>query len=59
MHVIKSNATGKYVARPGSEKSYTTKLEDAAIFDSRASANKHTCENEIIIDVRSILLVNS
>lgn len=49
---------GKYVARPGSEHSYTSKLESAAIFRTREQAELNRCpENEHIRSVSEILAV--
>jgi hypothetical protein len=46
---------GKYVAQPGQEKSYTSSLERARIFDTREQAEQERCGNEHIVSVDSIL----
>lgn len=46
---LKRDEDGKYVTRPGSDKSYTTKLDDARIFASRADAEAEACGNETIV----------
>ena len=53
--VIRRDDDGKYVAPPGSEKSYTRKLEDARTFATRADAERDACGNETVFDVREIL----
>lgn len=40
---------GKYVAMPGSEKSYTNRLEEAQTFSTREKAEASRCpENETV-----------
>ena len=46
MYVIRHSETGKYVAFPGSERTYTTKLDNMRIFDSRKAAEASACSNE-------------
>jgi hypothetical protein len=47
---------GKYVAPPGQEHSYTSKLEDARIFPTRDAAEKERCvENETVRPVSELL----
>lgn len=47
---------GKYVAAPGSEHSYTDKLEKARRFDSRDAAEKERCvENERVQSIDTML----
>lgn len=49
-YVIKHIETGKYVAPPGQQRSYTRKLELARKFDSLAAAEAECCvENERIL----------
>lgn len=51
MYVIK-RTDGVYVARPGSRSSYTPKLQDAQVFNTRAEADRARCPgNEIIVSV--------
>lgn len=55
MYVIKNTETEKYVAAPGSEHSYTTKLEKARIFSARADAERELCDdNEVVVALGSI-----
>lgn len=47
---------GKYVAKPGSEHSYTWKLENAQIFRTHEEADKDRCvENETVVRVADLL----
>lgn len=55
MFVLQHNKTGKYVARPGSERSYTNRLEEARVFRTREKAEKERCvENETVVDVNRL-----
>lgn len=51
MYVIKRSGDGKYVAKPGSRKSYTTKLEKAQTFVTEQAARASACGNEYVINV--------
>ncbi len=43
---------GKWVARAGSQHSYTTKIENARVFDTRAAAEADRCVgNEHVVEV--------
>jgi hypothetical protein len=56
MFVIVNTETHKYVARRGSEHSYTTRLENAETFRTRDAAEKDRCPgNEIVVDVNDLL----
>ncbi len=45
-----------YVAKPGSAKSCTNKLERARTFSTREEADKNRCpQNEVIVPVSAIL----
>ncbi len=55
MFVLKRVEDGKYVARPGSEHSYTKRLEKARVFEDRASAEADACGNERVYSVREVL----
>ena len=55
MYIIRNNDTGKYVARPGSEHSYTAKLEHARTFPTRAIAQTDACGNESVLAVSQVL----
>jgi hypothetical protein len=49
---------GKYVAPPGNEKSYVTRLEDARVFPTRESAEKERCvESERIAAVADLFRI--
>jgi hypothetical protein len=57
MFVIQREADGKYVAPPGRDKSYTERLEEAWVFITRATAQKHCCAgNERVVPLLSLLL---
>lgn len=45
---------GKYVARPGSAHSYTSKLEEARLFATREAAERDCCGNERIIPLAEV-----
>jgi hypothetical protein len=48
-YVIKNIETGKYVARPGLEHSYTKKPHEIRVFKTRVAAEAELCvENERI-----------
>lgn len=56
MYVIRRvDKHGDFVAKPGSGYSYTRKLEQARIFQSREAADKECCGNEVVVAVDSIL----
>lgn len=56
MFVLQHNETGKYVARPGSERSYTNRLEEARVFRTLEGAEAERCvESETVVDVRRLL----
>lgn len=47
---------GGYVAKPGSKGSYTKKLENARIFQTREQADAERCKgNEVIVPIRDLL----
>jgi len=53
---ILRRADGKYVARPGSEHSYTTDLTKALIFTTREAAEADRCVgNELVVAVDHLL----
>ena len=54
MHVIVRD-DGKYVARSGSQSSYTARLERARVFSSRAAAEADACSNERVRSVNDIM----
>lgn len=56
MYVLVRHSDGKYVARSGSEQSYTKRLEDARKFSSREAAEADRCvQSERIANVSDIL----
>ncbi len=56
MYVIRNTDTGRFVAPPGSEFSYTKTLEAARTFPTRAAAEDEVCfDNEVIIPVVDLL----
>ena len=55
MYVIQRH-DGKFVTYAGQANSYTTKLQNARMFERREAAERETCrENERVVDVRDIL----
>ena len=55
MYVLKRNEDGAYVSKPGSNHSYTTRLENAQIFNTKEQAEGSACGNEHAVPVDSIL----
>ena len=59
MYVIKCHGNGKfdgcYVARSGSQSSYTKRLEDAKTFPTREAALADKCGNESVHSVSELL----
>lgn len=53
--VLIDTETGRYVARPGSEHSYTRRLEEAQTFMTRDVAVSNACGNERPENVHNIL----
>lgn len=47
-YILKRNEDGAYVARPGSRGSYTVRLQDARVFQTRDAAERDRCGNETI-----------
>lgn len=50
-YVLKNLHNGRYVAPAGSEKAYTTKLERARKFATRAQAQADACGDEIVLSL--------
>jgi hypothetical protein len=46
---------GRYVARPGSEHSYTRRLQNARVYDTRPEADRDCCSNERVVSVYAVL----
>jgi hypothetical protein len=58
--VIKNMETGKFVAKPGSEKSYTKDIMSAKVFETEFHATQYgVCGNEKIISLSSLFIRNS
>jgi len=55
MYVLKRNEDGKFVALPGSKKSYTSNLRDARQFVTREEAECDRCGNERIVNTEELL----
>ena len=55
MYVLKRNEDGAYVSKPGSHNSYTTRLENAQVFDTKEKAEGNACGNEHAMSVDNIL----
>lgn len=54
-YVIRHIETSKYVARPGSRRSYVKTLEAARVYLTREAAEADKCGNEAIVPICSIL----
>ena len=54
-YVLRRHEDGKYVAPAGQQSSYTTKLENARIFNSQEAAQAEACGNESPIPVDELL----
>ena len=52
MYVIRNNDTGRYVAQPGSQSSYTNKVANARRFPTKEAAQADACGNETVIPMR-------
>jgi len=55
MYVLRRTKDGKYVANPGSQKSYTSKIEYARQYPTREAADGDKCGNEYAVETRSLL----
>ena len=53
MFVIRRVEDGKYVARFGSDRSYTVMLQKAQTFSTKDVAASHACGNEYVVSVNS------
>ena len=50
MYALKHNASGKYVAKLGSEPTYTREIECVRLFKTREEAEKERCvESEHVV----------
>lgn len=55
-YVLQHKKTHRYVARWGSEHSYTKKLEEAQVFTSKAEAERNACvESEVVRELTSLV----
>lgn len=50
-YVLQSTDHQKYVARPGTSRSYTHQLDDAQVFLDRRDAEANRCENERVVSL--------
>lgn len=57
MYVIVRKSDGKFVRPPGSEKSYTDKLQMALVWKDKEEAKRHCCSNEEVVPLVGLLLV--
>ena len=55
MYVLIRNKDGKFVARPGSKKSYTSSLQNARQFATREDAERDRCGNERTVRTEDLL----
>jgi hypothetical protein len=57
MFVLIRATNGKFVANPGNERSYVTRLRDAWVFPTRDAAEEERCvETEYIAAISDVLL---
>ena len=54
-YVLMNLDTGKYVAPPGSRRSYTKYLERAHPYATLADAKKDACDNEKVYNVHDLV----
>jgi len=59
MFVIKNMNTGRFVARPGSEYSYTILSTQARMFRTKEEAQEHCCGNEKVIPASTLFAIPS
>lgn len=58
-YVIRDTRTGKYVTNPGSEKSFSLRLQDARVFPSKEIADKERCpDSDVAVPMRDELCRN-
>ena len=55
MYVIRRHEDGAFVAPPGQRSSYTTKLQEARVFQTREAAQRECCGNESVVRVDECL----
>jgi hypothetical protein len=52
---VTNGRADKYVAKPGSEQSYTTDVTQARVYANAAEANRDRCQdNEIVVFLASL-----
>lgn len=56
MYVLQHNDTDKYVARPGSKRSYVAGVEKAQRYPSEEEAERNRCENERIVNLFRVVM---
>ena len=59
MYIIQNMDTRKYVARSGSEHSYTKYLQEARTYADRESAKRDCCGNEHPLSIEQAMLMMS
>ena len=56
MYVLQHNDTDKYVAQPGSERSYVSGVENAQRYSSEEEAERNRCGNERIVNLFQVIM---
>jgi hypothetical protein len=54
-YLLRRIEDGKFVAMPGSEKSYTNSVRRARVFTSQEQAENNACGNETAVPLESVL----
>ena len=52
-YAIKRIKDGKFVALPGSKKSYTTSINNAQVFNTLEDAKMNSCGNEVAVKINN------
>lgn len=47
--LLKHRDTGRFVAKPGLQRSYTRSLKDAETFETEDAARANKCDNESVV----------
>lgn len=55
MYVLQREEDGLYCVPPGAPRSYTERLQNAQVFDSREEAEENRCGNERILHVEQAM----
>lgn len=54
--LVRTDQGGGFVTKPGSRGSYTNKLQEARVYETREQASKDACpENERVVAVADLL----